>query len=34
MTLKTRVIPCLPARPQRLREDGQDKPIVEAVAPC
>ncbi len=28
--LKTRVIPCLPARPQRMREDGQSNTIVEA----
>jgi len=24
--LMTRVIPCLPARPQRMGEDGQSKP--------
>ncbi len=34
MTQKTRVIPCLPARPQRLREDGQSGRIVEAGVPC
>ena len=34
MTLKTRVIPCLPARPQRLREDGQIDKTVEAGRRC
>ncbi len=32
--LKTRVIPCLPARPQRVREDGQRNRIVEADIRC
>jgi hypothetical protein len=31
MTLKVRVIPCLPVRPQRQRrEDGQNQKNVEA----
>jgi hypothetical protein len=34
MTLQTRVIPYLPARPERLREDRQGKQIVGAAAPC
>jgi hypothetical protein len=34
MMPKTRVIPCLPARPQRGGEDGQSKELVEAQARC
>jgi len=32
--LKTRVNPCLPVRPQRMREDGQSNKIVEAEIRC